>query len=205
MLVMVPPTLLSFSLLSPQTGYTADVTTNNTSVKSEISTVHYRTESKVRFHSRVLNRDLQTAEPKPLKASKVISKSKRSFENIPRLSECRKSKTEIDKKRFDLKKESLKNFSFDLLFYDPTNAVEVSSAELWPETAIPYRLEEPNAGMRLGLLNGLECLPTRIVLTERGLEKREGNSAWKAKSKELSSKDSKELYKQLKQVRTDYK
>ncbi|MDZ4785812.1 MAG: hypothetical protein SGJ02_07025 [bacterium] len=209
---------LQVVFLIPNLGYADDQTLNNTSQESTISSVRYteRTEkmhyvkrSSVEFGSwetsldsnrkRVNSEEVRAR----LEKYREIQKSAISkFVTIPELPRCDRSATKIKKDQMRWKEEQ--NFQIDILYYDALSAQERSTAEMWVGRKVAYDSENIESGMRFGNLLGIRCLPTRIVLTKKGLELREGESAWKMNSKD-KEKPGKAFEKEIQQVRKSYR
>ena len=90
-----------------------------------------------------------------------------------------------------------------MLVYDASDIQDKASSQIWPRRTVAYDSENPDHFMRFGVFLGLTCLPTRIVTTERGLELRTGEAAWKISNKEITQ--DKTLRKEIKLLRKENK
>ncbi len=134
--------------------------------------------------------------------NKATIKRYDDFMNIPELPPCSSNKAKVDKSKFAANTVN-KRFQLDMLVYDRDNFQDLQSAEVWPRTTVAYSAAEPDHLMRFGVWLGLKCLPTRIVHTERGLEIREGDAAWRLSKDELAG--NKTLKQELKLLRKNKK
>lgn len=206
--------LIIFLIIFPIEQHATAAPLNNTTRESAVTSAHYRRQSDVTFGSWTKSKDTfrSRVDTAKIRARLVGLKENRSeatrrFSNIPSLRTCSEART-IVKKTFAKKdlaaKRTLNNFHMDFLMYDPADARERASADTWPGLTVAYDPTEPSSKMRLGLTVGVECLPTRVVTTKRGLELRTGSTAWKVTKRE-EDRAALNFKQELKQVRSPRK
>lgn len=178
---------------------------HNSNINQVDSGGHYRRPGSVSLEITTVDREALRASIDVTKINamleakrKAATKQYEDFKNVPALQTCTSNKTRIDKSKFVTSSKSNK-FQIDVLVYDRANFRDSKSAEIWPGKQIAYAEDEPNHLMRFGVWLGLKCLPTRIVLTQRGLEFREGDAAFNLSKKDVA--DDKSLKKELKLIR----
>lgn len=169
---------------------------------------HFRRQGEVQFENKTVDREVIRKRVDVTKINAMLEekrlaneKAAKNFFQIPKLSACLDNDTIMDRKRFVPSPKS--NFHVDMLVYDASDMHDRASSEIWPRRTVAYDPENPSHLMRFGVFLGLTCLPTRILTTERGLELRTGESAWKISNKETFQ--DKTLRKELQLLRKETK
>lgn len=182
---------------------------NNSEQESDVTPGHYRRHRGAQFENLTVDREALRSKVDVAKIEAMLEakrqankKAHQDFLNIPEMPDCSDSKTKIDKSKFVPSPSN--KFQIDMLMYDPSNSRDRAASEIWPGRKIAYEPSEPDHLMRFGLYLGLSCLPTRIITTDRGLELRTGDSAWKLSKKEKATKD-RTLAKEIKLLRGNSK
>jgi len=178
---------------------------HNSEQESEVIPGHFRRQGSAQFENLTVDREALRKKVDVAKIESMLEakrqankKAYEAFLNIPDLPECSDNKTKIDKSKFVPSPSN--KFQIDMLLYDPSNSKDRAASQIWPGRKIAYDPAEPDHIMRFGLYLGLSCLPTRIISTDRGLELRTGDLAWKLSKKEKATND-KSLGKEIKLLR----
>jgi hypothetical protein len=178
---------------------------HNTNINHVDSGGHYRRPGSVSLEITTVDREALKASIDITKINLMLEEKRKAtikqyedFKNVPALQSCSSNKTRIDKSKFVASSRSNK-FQIDFLIYDRDDFRDSRSAEIWTGKKVAYAVDDPNHLMRFGIWLGLRCLPTRVVLTQRGLEFREGESAFSLSNKDGA--EAKALKKELKLLR----
>lgn len=203
--------LLLILNISKQLGYAQINILHNSERKMSVEQHHTRRSSGVKFSSWVDSLDKHRGAIDRNEIREKLAQFKRIAESsqreplqpLPELKRCDRSSSRINR-QFPAGLSNDVTSKLDLLFYDPEDAQDRTLAEMSFEGAVPYVAEAPSSKSRLGYLLGLECLPTRILLTDKGLEFRTEKAAWKIKSKDKDQR-SKIFKKEFKQINNEFR
>lgn len=178
---------------------------HNFEQESDVTPGHFRRQRGAQFENLTVDREALRAKVDATKIEAMLEakrqankKAYQDFLNIADLPMCSSNKTKIDKSKFVTSPNS--KFQVDVLFYDPSDSRDRAASQVWPGRKIAYDPSAPDHLMRFGLYLGVSCLPTRVITTDRGLELRTGDLAWKLSKKERATKD-KTLAKEIKLLR----
>ncbi|GEM_PF-2934202 len=206
--LFLPPLLTVIFYIS--IGYTDVIPPHNTTQERSVTSAHYRRAGVIEFKSWVDSSEFRSKKidraaikERVLRYNKLTEKQAKEFsQSLPPLPQCDRSQTLINKDQIKSLSRNGK-FQIDLLFYAPRDGETRSAAEMWFGEVVAYEPESPTTKSRLGNLLGLKCLPTRIVLTNKGLEFRTAESALKVRAKDADQRG-KIFQREIKQVRKDF-